>query len=1192
VEEKGIMKSLIVEQKAPGWARFIIALFTIVASAGLVNAHAQSFTISPASLAIDFGTMSVNTCTQGLDVTVTNTGTLNVPIQSYSMSPSPALTAPFKLVNGWAPEQLPAGSQIIYTIKFCPLAAQTYNGTFTLNITGFSPYVITLTGVGTATGAVSSLSVNALNFGSVPIGSTSAPQPVTITNTGTTTMNLTSLWTDPPYYLTGYTGKTQINAGKSITYQIYFQPTQPGSYPSDIFFQYDVVPDNGFTVNGTGTATTAFGMSSFTQLPAATQGAAYYAQLAANGGTLPLSWSLASGSTLPSGLTLATNGTINGTVSSSVNLATYPFTAQVSDSSSPPKTVTGAFTLAVDTPTGANCNDIIYYNSTNQPLVPLNDLGTGNFFGEEGGLYPNGSNVRPADHDADGVKLADGIVPLDSNGNPNPNGQYVLLTVGMSVAHIDSEGLISRAATEPTVNPHLVIVDGAQPRGDADLFADPNNAFWNPIFSDFLPNSGVTPAQVVAAWVLDDNPKPQGGFPATMQTLQANFDSIAQNLHSKFPNLQIAYFLTRNYGGYSNGIGSSPDPEPTSYEVGWGPKWSIQDQLDGLPSMNYNPANGPVMAPWVAWGPYNWANGLLPRSDGLTWSCQDFQPDGHHPSQYTGKWKDANISINYLKTDDTARPWFLQPSALVITSPTSLNFGNQSVGVKSSPMNLTVTNNQGLVLNFPSSPTIGGTNPGDFQIQTNTCGNSLIVGGTCTISVTFMPAAIGARSATLNIIDDLPNSPLTIALSGTGVNSSSPAVQLTPPSLTFASQLLTTTSASQPITVKNTGTGTLNVTAITASGDYSETDTCVGNGIPANGTCTINVTFTPTTAGTISGAITLVDNALNTPQAAPVTGTGTYPVTVTPSLLSFGSQAVGTTSAPKTITVTNNQSVAISLGYSASGDYSVVPGGSAPCGSSLNGKTRCSLNVTFSPSYNGAIKGSVAITYNAAFSPQDVAVSGTGTGGHPVPLIFNPTTGGFGNQVIATTSATKAITVKNTSASDVNITSYSASGNFTAAAGSKPCSGVLAPNGTCNILVSFSPSVPAAITGVLSVYDNSGVSPQMMVLTGTGVLPVTAAPASLAFAPQSVGTTSSPQIVTLTNNSTTLVNISSIVASGDFLYVPAGTTPCGSSLAKGASCTIGVEFSPSSTGAITGALTVSDNAPYSPQLVALSGTGQ
>jgi hypothetical protein len=331
------MKLFSAWQQAPKLVRFTVALAVVAIFFGAISAQAQTFTIAPASLAIDYGKVSINTCTQGLDVTVTNTGTLNVPIQSYSVSPAPGISAPFKLVNGWAPEQLPAGSQIIYTVKFCPTAAQTYSGTFTLNITGFSPVVVTLTGIGQTTGAIASLSSKSLNFGSVPIGSTSSPQPITITNSGTTTMNVSFMWADPPYYVTGYTGKTQLNAGKSVTYQVYFQPTAPGPYPSNIVFGYDVLNDNGVTVNGTGTATTAFGITSFTQLPAGTQGAAYYAQFATNGGTAPFSWSLASGSSLPSGLTLASDGTINGTIASSVGLATYPFSLQVSDSSTPPK---------------------------------------------------------------------------------------------------------------------------------------------------------------------------------------------------------------------------------------------------------------------------------------------------------------------------------------------------------------------------------------------------------------------------------------------------------------------------------------------------------------------------------------------------------------------------------------------------------------------------------------------------------------------------------------------------------------------------------------------------------------------------------------------------------------------------------------------------------------------------------------
>jgi hypothetical protein len=89
----------------------------------------------------------------------------------------------------------------------------------------------------------------------------------------------------------------------------------------------------------------------------------------------------------------------------------------------------------------------------------------------------------------------------------------------------------------------------------------------------------------------------------------------------------------------------------------------IQDQLNGNANMNYNAANGPVMAPWVAWGPYTWGNGLIPRSDGLQWSCQNYENDGVHTSATGGGTeKVANQLMNFFKTNDATASWFLAPS--------------------------------------------------------------------------------------------------------------------------------------------------------------------------------------------------------------------------------------------------------------------------------------------------------------------------------------------------------------------------------------------------------------------------------------------------------------------------------------------------------------------------------------------------
>jgi hypothetical protein len=255
----------------------------------------------------------------------------------------------------------------------------------------------------------------------------------------------------------------------------------------------------------------------------------------------------------------------------------------------------------------------------------LDILGTGTYLGSEGGLYPNGSNVRPAAHDAFGVGLANAIQPLDANGNPDPNGKYVLLGVGESDTRNIFNQFVLDASADPTKNSSLVIVDGAQGDGTAGSYVSLTSPYWNTIINYDLPNSGVTDKQVVAVWVQTVTENPTGTFPADVTELQGDLEIIAQNLLVKFP------------------------------------KWAIQDQLAGDPNLNFDPALGPVLAPWMSWGSYYWANGLRPATGGLVWTCQDLKDDGIHPSLPAGSEKAANTLLNFFKTDDTTAPWFLAP---------------------------------------------------------------------------------------------------------------------------------------------------------------------------------------------------------------------------------------------------------------------------------------------------------------------------------------------------------------------------------------------------------------------------------------------------------------------------------------------------------------------------------------------------
>ena len=626
-----------------------VTCITVICWPSLASA---SYTVSPSSK--NFGNVTLGLVSGSASFTVTNTGSTAVTVTSYALS-SPQ----FIFFAGWAPKTLLAGQKTTYDVKFVPSVAQAYNGTFTIFVDG-NPFVVTLTGTGKATKAKASLSATALDFGSNPAGQASAPQNVTVTNTGTGSVTVKSITVDPPFAVTGFSGATVLAAGASLPLQVTSRGTLPGNSKSVMVFNYDVLPSKGLALSNTTTTPAALAVTSFPTLPVATAKAAYLATLLAGGGTPSYSFSLATGSTLPKGLTLSSTGAISGTLDSSVLLGSYNFTAQVTDSSATPETANLAMTLSVLPPTGSNCNNITWYTGqTKLPGVPLNDLGTGTYLSQQGGLYPAGSNVRPASHDSDGAAIAAGIQPLDANGSPDPvNGKIGILSIGMSDTFDVFLTFMTDGNADPTKSPAVTFVPGAQPRASATMFADANNAVWNPIFQNFLPQSGLTANQVVIGWINDGNTT-TGTFPSNMQQTQANLEAIAQNLHTKFPNMKLAYFGSRFYAGYSNGTFNPANPEPYAYQTGFAVKWTIQDQLNGLASLNYDPANGPVKAPWIDWGLYDWANGLLARSDGLVWTCQDLESDGTHPSSAYGREKDANMLLNFFKTDDTTAPWFV-----------------------------------------------------------------------------------------------------------------------------------------------------------------------------------------------------------------------------------------------------------------------------------------------------------------------------------------------------------------------------------------------------------------------------------------------------------------------------------------------------------------------------------------------------
>lgn len=294
--------------------------------------------------------------------------------------------------------------------------------------------------------------------------------------------------------------------------------------------------------------------------------------------------------------------------------------------------------------------------------IPLCDMGMSEYQGLPGGLYPDRANHPPAEHQAAGLKIAtEQIQPLDNEGRPDPDGKIVMISIGMSITNMEFAGsggpdfmpgcFKTRMDMDPARNPTLVIVNGAQGGQMTEHWVDPNFPPWR-VLEQNLAAAGVTPAQVQVAWVKQAAPHVRGWplAPRIEQTRQ-DFEDIARAIKTLFPNIRIAYYSTRRFSTARNGL----SVEPVCYDEAFAVRAMIERQINGRSDLNYDPARGEVLAPWLAWGPYLWADGINPRSDGLDWR----DSGGGHPSVAAAR-KVADMLIAFCKTDPTATPWLLR----------------------------------------------------------------------------------------------------------------------------------------------------------------------------------------------------------------------------------------------------------------------------------------------------------------------------------------------------------------------------------------------------------------------------------------------------------------------------------------------------------------------------------------------------
>ncbi|WP_433306461.1 choice-of-anchor D domain-containing protein [Actinoplanes sp. CA-030573] len=462
-------------------------------------------------------------------------------------------------------------------------------------------------------------------------------------------------------------------------------------------------------------------------------------------------------------------------------------------------------------------------------------------------------------------------------------------------------------------------------------------------------------------------------------------------------------------------------------------------------------------------------------------------------------------------TNPTFPPYLPDNGSLISISPTTLGFGTVATGSTSAAQNVTVTNS-----GTAAAPVSGVSTTGDFS-QTNTCGSSIPAGGSCTVSVRFAPTATGSRTGNLTVTaSGITN---TIPLSGSGV-APGPILSASPSSLSFAGTIVGGTSASQTVTVTNSGTTAATVSGVTASGDFAQTNTCGSLAVGAS--CTVTVTFRPTAAGTRTGSVSIASNANNSPTVIALSGSGIGSTTnIAAGRPATASSQVNATQAASTATdgdantyweSANNafpQWLQVDLGSAyAIGKVTLKLPPSTAWGTRT--QTLSVLTSTDGSSFGTAV-GSGTYTFNpASGNTASITVPGTtaryvrvsitansgwpagqvselevypsGGGTTPAPsLSASPASLTFGTQAPNTTSAGQSVTITNGGNAAASSLTVSASGDF---AQSSNCGTSLAAGASCTVTVTFRPTASGTRTGTLSVAG--GGSSTAVALSGTG----------------------------------------------------------------------------------------------------------
>jgi hypothetical protein len=517
----------------------------------------------------------------------------------------------------------------------------------------------------------------------------------------------------------------------------------------------------------------------------------------------------------------------------------------------------------------------------------------------------------------------------------------------------------------------------------------------------------------------------------------------------------------------------------------------------------------------------------------------------------------------------------------VQVTPTALAFGGQKVGTQSAPQQVVLSNQSGSAITVNSTSVTG-----PFAVTSGpTLPAVLAQGSSLTFEVAATPPSIGTHTGTFAVDTTAPNTPHTATLSVTGAD---PQLTLTPTTLAFGDWGINGAAATRQVTLQNTGNAPLTVSGGTATAPFGVSGLPTSP-LPAGGSTTFQVTFSPTATGPFSGTISISSDAPGGPHTVSATGTGTEPqLVLTPGSITFPDVLIGAQSAPHTFSIGNPGIGTLNLlAPTVTGPFSTT----LAAGTVAQGATK-SYTVTFAPTAPGNITGSVVVGSDSAGSPHTLTLAGVA---RAPSASVSPTSLSFGAVALGAYQ-TGALTLANTGDAPLTVTALTLSGSSTefSLSGTPPLPFTVPAGGSQQFAVRFQPTNVGTRTATLTIESNRfPAGPLTVPLSGQGTGPVVSLSATaLTFDPVNVGGTGQ-RTLTVTNTGNSALTVTGLVFSTGAASDFGSPQPLPFTVQPGASTQVTVQFKPTLGGSRTSKLTVVSSDALKPGVdVALSGVGQ